>query len=437
MNYQEALQYLDELGMRSIKNPLSHTQRLLDELGAPDREVPAVHVAGTNGKGSVCSFLDSILRKSGRRTGLFTSPHLVKINERMAVDGRMISDGEFAAVFTEVREAVLRLEKEEVPEPSYFEYLYLCALQWFRKKGVEIAVIETGMGGLRDATSAGRHDILSVITSISFDHTGYLGSTIAEIAAQKAGIIREGTPCVYLASDPQVSAVIGEVLAEKSAPGFPLKPDDWEIRSVLQAKIDFSTLFRYDGHGVFSVPFAAPYQAENGALAVLAAKTLAESCPELCPGLTGEAVREGLAGMRWPARMEELRPRVYIDGAHNPDGIRRFLEAVGCILQNHRADASLVFSAVQDKDSSRMIAEIAEAVDWTRIFVTEIDGWRKTDASVLAETFRACGARDVRERPELKKALAEALAEQGEGYLFVCGSLYLSGMAEEILHDQL
>lgn len=435
MTYREAVDAIEAVGTESIKNTTEETRRLLHALGDPDRRIPLIHVAGTNGKGSVCAYLESVLRAGGRTCGLFTSPHLRRINERFRIGGEEIGDEEFAGLYERVRNVIDREVRAGAPAPSYFELLFLMACTWFSERKADAAILECGMGGLHDATNAIDRPVLSVITSISLDHMKYLGQTIPEIAAQKAGIMRRGVPCVCDGSDGEALPVFRQSAEEAGSPLYPVLPADYKIESLRKGEIDFSTSFRYDGHTAFSVRANAPYQVSNAALALMALKVLRETDPSRFGDLTADTVRTGILSMRWPARMEEILPGVYLDGAHNPDGIRRFLEAAGCILQGKRG--VLLFSAVNDKDYSEMIRELAQGLDWSCIFVTEIEGSRKSDAGSLVELFHRAGRPDAVAVADFRDAFREARRRQGRDRLFICGSLYLAGETEEIIHDQL
>ncbi len=434
MTYQEACEAIEKIGRFSVKNSNEHTRRALSYLGRPDRKFPSIHVAGTNGKGSVCAYLSMCMRKSGRRTALFISPHLMRINERMSVDGENISDEEFVSVYEETERACRRMkEEEDLPHPSYFEFLFLMAMVFFARKQVDIAVIETGLGGRLDATNALENPVLAVITSISFDHMQYLGHTITAIAGEKAGIIGEGVPCVYDATDAEAARVIAARASEMKSPAYALRPDDYRTEVYRPGSIDFCTSFRYDGAEHFTVRSEAPYQVQNAALSVLALKALRDLYPGTYDDLTAELVREALTETHWPARMDQIRPKVYLDGAHNEDGIARFLEAAGHIAAG--GPAVLVFAVVSDKDYGDMIGEIARSGIFSHIIITRISGSRQTDPDALAALFTEDGASDMEVVPDVRDAYRRGRALQGSGYLFICGSLYLAGEIEEIIHD--
>lgn len=215
MTYSEAVDYILEIPKFTKKNDAVHTKTFLKYLGNPQESLKVIHVAGTNGKGSVCAYLDGMLRSEGKRTGLFTSPHLVKINERIAVDGEPVSDGEFCRAFDAALAAVKMMEAEGLSHPTFFEFLLGMALYTFRRSGTEYAVLETGLGGRLDATSAVEPPLVCVITSIGYDHMQYLGDTIEQIAAEKAGIIRPGVPVFYASSSEESDRVIEKDGGEK------------------------------------------------------------------------------------------------------------------------------------------------------------------------------------------------------------------------------
>ena len=410
MTYQEACEAIEKIGRFSVKNSNEHTRRALSYLGRPDKKFPSIHIAGTNGKGSV-----------------------LRINERMSVDGENISDEEFVSVYEETESACRRMEEENLPHPSYFEFLFLMAMVFFARKQVDIAVIETGLGGRLDATNALESPVLAVITSISFDHMQYLGNTISAIAGEKAGIIGEGVPCVYDAADAEAARVISERAREMKSPARALRPDDYRTFAYRPGSIDFCTSFRYDGADHFTVRSEAPYQVQNAALSVLALKALRDLYPGRYDDLTADLVGDALLETYWPARMEQIRPKVYLDGAHNEDGIARFLEAAGHISAGR--PAVLVFAVVSDKDYGDMIGEIARSGIFSHIIITRINGSRQTDPDTLASLFSEDGASDMEVVPDVGRAYRRGRNLQGSGYLFICGSLYLAGEIEEIIHD--
>lgn len=428
MTYQEACDYIDGIVKFTVKHSNEHTRECLALLGNPDRNFLSVHIAGTNGKGSTAAYLSSVFEKSGRRTGLFTSPHLVRVNERIRINGRDIDDQSFVRVFEKVLDVSKRMESEGLGHPSYFEFLFLMAAEYFSEENIDIAVMETGLGGRLDATNALEHPALCVITSIGMDHMQYLGNTIEEIASEKAGILKPGVPCVYAADNDAAASVIAERAKELAVPAYPLENTDFKPVRNPDGTIDFFTSFRYDKIHKFRTRQYAVYQAENGALAVLALKVLKGNAPKEWEDLTGDVVEDGIRSMFWPGRMEEIRPGLWLDGAHNDNGIRRFLESARQILQGRHA--GLLFAVVADKDYTDMIRDLVRQIKWDYIIVSETGGSRRTDADALARLFREAGAEDVTAIRDPKSAFRAARQRQGSGELFVCGSLYLIGQIE-------
>ena len=428
MTYQEVCASIERRGYFSKQAASEHAEKCLERMGHPDKKPGLViHVAGTNGKGSVCSFLASVLREAGVRTGLFTSPHLVRINERISIDGEPISDEDFARVYEETSRAAGRLEDGDGGDIAYFEILFLMAMQYFSEREVGAAVIETGLGGTLDATNALASPTVTVITSIGLDHTGILGETVEEIAAEKAGIAKAGVPCVYSASDPKAAEVIRVRAEAAGASAYPLDPEDFRITALARGEIAFSTSFRYDGRADFSIRAAAPYQASNAALAAFVFYILRETgrFPEGIK-VSGQQLADGLARMVWAARMEEIRPRVYLDGAHNPQGIAGFLEAARQISGG--AACHLLFGVMKDKDYSSMIHLLAGGIPWKSVTVTAPEEARVLVSEEAAALFRREGLSDVKAEPVVGTALGEVLDRQGDGeYVMICGSLYLAG----------
>lgn len=445
MNYAESCAYIDGLTKFTAKHSLAHTRECLALLDNPDRSFKIVHIAGTNGKGSTASYLESILRSAGIRTGLFTSPHLVDMRERFRVDGEIVSKEAFLAAFEAARKAVSSMPDH----PSYFEFIYLIGCLIFKNAGVTTAVMETGLGGRLDATNTCENPVLTIITSVSFDHMQYLGNTLFEIAGEKAGIIKQGVPVIFLAAKEECAGRILEEAALRNAPALALVPPAAEegvekllsggealtyktkILKNLAPFIDFSLISSYDKKACdMRIRAAAAYQAENASLAVLGAAELIRAGF----AITEENIREGLLSARWEGRMEEALPGVYLDGAHNEDGISRFIEAAKAVLRGKKA--TLLFAAVSDKDYTAMVRELAEDLAPECVITTEVPGARRESASHFEELFRENGFERVVTVPDPAEAFKYAMSQRGDGVLFVCGSLYLIGLIKRMIHDQ-
>lgn len=429
MTYQEAVAYIDETPKFTKKNTLDHTRAFLKRLGDPQEKMKILHVAGTNGKGSVCSFLASMLKAGGKRTGLFTSPHLVKINERFVVDEKDVSDEEFLEAFHTVMDCVEEMKEEGYPHPTYFELLFLIGMKLFERAGVEYLVLETGLGGRLDATNSVAHPLVSVITSISLDHTEYLGDTVAAIAGEKAGIIKEGVPVVYDASCPESAEVIRRRAEELHAPAYPITPKMYKISKTTKKHIDFSIDSGYYDDIRLSISSVAEYQVKNAAEAVTAIRVIDRE-----GAFTDEVIRKGVEEMRWQGRMETVLPGVIIDGAHNEAGVEEFVKTARRLEADY--PVTLLFAAVGDKDYRHMIETICRELRLERVIVTEVGGYRSVDVKVPEELFRQFGAKKVTAIPDVEEAFDEALREQGDGILFCVGSLYLVGNIKSILETR-
>ena len=430
MNYEEAVAYIEETPKFTTKNKLSHTKECLRRLGNPEKKFRVIHVAGTNGKGSTCAFLTSIFREAGYSCGLFTSPHLVTINERFQINEQNIDDDTFLAAFLKVRALADELVAEGSYHPTYFEMLFLMGMVIFADAGVDYVMLETGLGGRLDATTAVEEPAACVITSISFDHMQYLGNTIREIAGEKAGIIVPGVPVIFDGNDQEAAKVIRDQAEKLGSPWFEVKREDAEIKGITSGGIDFSVKNGYYGNTVFSIPFIARYQVMNASLVLKTVEVLKQqiSIPE-------DAVKKGLLETRWQGRMETVLPGVIVDGAHNEDGVEKFVETAEHFQKEY--PLTLLFSAVDDKDYTDMIRTILGRIRFRHVVVTQVGGYRKVPAEALAEIFRREGCPSAQAFEDTEAAFRAALSLKGEdGMLFCVGSLYLVGEIKELLRKE-
>ena len=419
MTYEEAVSYINDIPKFTKKTTLDHTRRILDVMGHPERDLKVIHVAGTNGKGSVCAYLNSMLMLGGYTCGLFTSPHLERINERFMINNVQISDDEFLEAFEEVMKACKVTMDAGETHPTYFETIFLMGVWLFRKHNVDYLILETGLGGRLDATNVTEHPLACIITSISRDHTEYLGETIPEIAAEKAGIIKPGVPVICDGKNEEAAAVITAKARELGSPAYVLTPASYELISTMKEGTFFR--FRFEGQEAeLSVPSVAEYQMMNASLAYFAMKLLAGE-----HGIADEVLREGIRRTVWPCRMETVMEDVVIDGAHNEDGVARFVETVSHFGEEQ--EITLLFSAVADKRYPDMIRELCEGIRPARVVVTQIAGSREVSAERLAQIFRSYGCEDVTAVAAVGEAFDTALAKKGDGMLFCVGSLYLAG----------
>ena len=425
MTYEEAVRYILDIPRFTKKNDMMHTKAFLEYLGDPQDDLKVIHVAGTNGKGSVCAYLNAMLRSEGKRVGLFTSPHLIRMNERIVIDGEQISDEAFRSVFEETLDAVKRMQKGGPPHPTFFEFLFGMAVSAFRKAGVEYAVLETGLGGRLDATNAVERPLVSVITSIGMDHMEYLGNTIGEIAKEKAGIIKEGIPVFYAQTCAESDGVIRQTAEEHHSLCKKIGKDAYEILGIRDKHIAFSCANAYYGNTTWKLNNIGVYQPGNALLAM-----------EVMRFLTGEGGhperwREALSALKWEGRMEEVLPGVYVDGAHNVSAVEAFAASVP---QGENGNI-ILFSAVRDKEYEEMIACLCRSVQADIYVVTHISDRRGTGAGTLGRIFEKYTDRPVIVIEAAEEALKYVLDSRGERTVYCLGSLYLTGMIKEMIQE--
>ncbi|MDO4276566.1 MAG: folylpolyglutamate synthase/dihydrofolate synthase family protein [Eubacteriales bacterium] len=427
MNYREAVDYIEETPKFTTKNSLEHTKECLRRLGNPQDKFRVIHVAGTNGKGSTCAFLTSILREAGYSCGLFTSPHLVEINERFQINEVDIDNERFLEAFLKVKALADELVAEGNYHPTYFEMLFLMGMVIFAQAGVDYVTLETGLGGRLDATTAVEKPEACIITSIGFDHMQYLGNTIEEIAGEKAGIIVPGVPVIYDGNNKTAAEVIKKRAKELNSPAYEVCMEDTHILRNTQAGIDFSYKNDYYGDTVYSIPFIARYQVMNSTLALKTMEVLKDKLL-----VKPENIRMGLARTRWQGRMETVLSGVIVDGAHNEDGVEKFVETAAHFQEEY--PLTLLFSAVDDKDFTDMIRTICRKIHFRHIVVTQVGGYRMVPAQTLAGIFREMGCDSVETAEEIPEAFSRALSAKGDdGMLFCVGSLYLVGEIKDVI----
>ncbi len=397
MSYREALAWLFGTQTFGIKLGLENIQRLLAALriptgadsqnGAGGPNCKIIHVAGTNGKGSVCAMIDSICRAQGYRTGLFTSPHLVTFRERIRVNGAKISEDEVARGLSSIRDLIRQWD----PHPTFFEIATALGLQHFREKECEIIVLETGMGGRLDSTNAVTPAV-SVLTPIALDHQKWLGDTLTEIAGEKAGIIKPGVPAISAPQSPEAEAVL-------RARGAPL--------------LKFITA-PYTAH---PVSLAGTHQKQNAAVAIAALRAADISLSE-------SAIKKGLATVKWPARFQIWDDRIVIDGAHNPAGAHVLAETWRDLFGSERA--TLIFGVLADKDAAASYRELSQLAE--SVILPKFRGERVLPPADLARLVESI-------TPDLPCTLVDSPAEaihrarQSGSRILIAGSLHLAGEA--------
>ncbi|MCR5502400.1 MAG: bifunctional folylpolyglutamate synthase/dihydrofolate synthase [Lachnospiraceae bacterium] len=425
--YQKAGDYILGIPKFAGKNSPEDTGALLallcGDAFAPERAdgPKIIHIAGTNGKGSTSAYLSSILMEAGYKTGLFTSPHLSSLRERIRINGEMIGREDFVSAFRAVLRATQEAkEKGIASHPSYFEFLFLMAMWYFAKKGAGYLVLETGLGGRLDATNSIEKKDLCVLTNIDYDHTEYLGDTIEKIAYEKAGILMKGVPVVFDRSSSEAAGVIEKRAAELNCRCYGLKPEDISLSTVNKEGIDFCLSCEYYRSVTLKIKQIAAYQAKNAALAALGAHILAD------PKIGDEEIRKGLLSAQWPGRFEEILPGLILDGAHNPDGIRAFLSSVKALPCEGRR--TLIFGVVSDKRYEEMAGLILESGLFDEIDLVPVEGPRGLSTKALEKAFSGAGGPSIKVFDNAKEAVSDCLLRRGgNDSVYAAGSLYLIG----------
>lgn len=442
MTWEEAVEHINSVSRYGNRPGAECTKALLARLGNPERELKIIHIAGTNGKGSVCMYIAGMLRSLGLNTGVFTSPHLIRENERIRFNDELISDEDFTDCFEKVHRAELELLKDGFGQISYFDFFVGIAMLYYAMKRPDVVILETGLGGRLDSTNAVESPVMTVITSISLDHVAILGDTVEKIAAEKAGIIKHGAPVVYVAGQ-EYSHVIEEKAEAMGIKAAGVEKSQCEIHEIGSKHIDFSLDSIYYKDNVFRLATPAVYQVMNAALAMTAVQMLVESrCFDRIAYDSMDRqnyidrIRRGLESVTWEGRMEQVCEGFYIDGAHNPDGIAALLDTAAAMKKNTRGRYVLMFSAVNDKDYSSMIKEICDSNIFDEYVITQIEGARCLDVSKIADTFRRYTDGHVNEEPDVGQAVKKSVECFGGNATVICaGSLYLAGEVRKVMLD--
>jgi len=458
-SYQTAVARIFALGHELTHTPsrkfdLAHMRVLLAALDHPERRFPAVLIAGTNGKGSTAATLASILRASGVRSGLYSSPHLVRINERIQINGQQISDDDFALIHDLVDRTAERLVEEgELPwHPSFFEMLTAIAFEHFAQNKVEMAVLEVGMGGRLDATNVVEPRV-SLITDISLDHQKFLGDTVAEIAREKAGIIRAGGVVVTLPQQPQTNDVIGNTILELNARAVsavpyvpPISPvsanyfgnrafnaenaDSGEKKAGLMSRYPLQVIGKQI---LVETALVGRHQLRNVALAIATAEELSKQGLPITP----DTIERGIRETRWPGRFQVVAatgssPEIVFDVAHNPAGAWALRSTLSACYEDR--SLTMVFGAMRDKAVQEMAEILFPLAE--RVIVTRADNPRSATAEEIREAAARTAA-DIEEAEDVTAAVVRAKAlAAARGIVVITGSIYIVGEAMRVLGVQ-
>ena len=425
MNYDEAVKYIKDTAAFGSKLGLDNIRTLMSLLGDPQEKLRCIHIAGTNGKGSVAAYMLSVLVKAGYRTGFYTSPELMRFSERIRINEEEISEADIACYATKVRDKAEYMRPHAMGDPTEFELVLAMAFCYFLDNKVDAVILEVGLGGRLDATNVISSSLLSVITKISFDHMQYLGNTLREIAYEKASIIKPGGRVIVYPGNKDVMTVYEEMCRDKGASLFTaVLPSERRALSPALASDKTGQQFILKGES-YTTKMAGTYEADNAALAIQALKLLPFD-------MTEDFIHEGINDAVWPGRFEILSktPLIIADGAHNEDGAR----ALAATLKEYFGDGkvTLCLGILRDKEYEKMLRLLLPLSD--RVIVCEVPNPRTLKAEELARIIR-----QETEEPELiiahtpGEAFEEIKKLQYDTAAIICGSLYLAGPMRELI----
>lgn len=405
---------IEKLSRKGSVPGLETMEHLLDLLGHPEEELRIIHVAGTNGKGSTLAFLEAILKEAGYEVGRYISPTILCYEERFQINGRFISRDRLESYFHRMEEVSALMEENGWETPTIFEAETAIALLYFRDEKVDYALIETGMGGLLDATNVIAHPFLTILTSISEDHKAFLGDTLEEIAGQKAGIIKQNVPVILAYNEAIVEEVVRRTCRRVEAEYIGTKKEDLSDVS----ETPTGSAFRYLGEE-YQIKLPGYHQVENAVTAIRAAFLIRERTGE--DAVSMDNIRDGLSHARWPGRLELLAedPPFYMDGAHNPDGARK----LAAFLQKHFTNRRIIYimGVLRDKDYTLMLEYLMPLA--SRVYVFTPGNQRGLEAGELAKAVASCQV-PVTICDNVNDAVQRARTEQRDAECFVlCGSL--------------
>lgn len=423
MNYQEALSYIHSVSWLGSRPGLDRITELCQRIGNPQDSLRFIHVAGTNGKGSFCAMLESVLRASGYETGLFTSPFIEDFRERMQALGKPITEEELAEITAFVKPHAQAMKDT----PTEFELVTAIGFEFFKRKGCRIVILETGMGGRLDSTNVIKAPVLAVITGISTDHTQYLGDTVEQIAAEKAGIIKPGSIVLYGGDEGAAQDIVKQ---RAQALGCPFHSVDFSALRDVRLSIS-GTTFHYGRHEGLAIQLLGDYQPINAAKVITAADILRQGGVKI----TDDSMRIGLAGARWKGRFEVMSrdPDVIFDGAHNLEGMQHALTSIKGYYPAQKA--AVVMGVMRDKEYEQMVDLIHPICD--RAFTAAPPNPRALDSETLAKVFASHGVYATA-YASFQAAAKEALqyAAKNKVPLFCLGSLYSYSAFSQVVLGQ-
>ncbi|WP_353092565.1 folylpolyglutamate synthase/dihydrofolate synthase family protein [Tissierella praeacuta] len=427
MNYQEALEYINDKNKYGSRLGLDSIGKLLSLLGNPQEGLKYIHIGGTNGKGSTSSYLAHMLEAGGYKVGLFTSPYIERFNERIQINGQDIPDEALGRITSLVKEKADIMVEEGLEHPTTFEIVTAISFIYFKEENTDYVVLEVGLGGRYDSTNIISSPLVSVITTIDYDHIDVLGDTLDKIAYQKAGIIKKNGIVISYPQKEEALEVIEEVSKEMNAEFHLCPMENIKIREISNTGAIFDYHYEKINMENINISMLGEYQIYNATLALTTLLILKEKG---LVDISEEQIREGLINTKWPGRLEIMRnnPIFLIDGAHNVQGVAQLKKAISLFKYNHLI---LGLGILKDKDSSHMVELLAPMAD--KIVVTEVNMPRKLDAEELVDEISKYN-KDILIEKDIKKAIEKTLelAEKDDMIVFG-GSLYLIGEVRSII----
>ncbi|QUH28370.1 bifunctional folylpolyglutamate synthase/dihydrofolate synthase [Vallitalea guaymasensis] len=431
MNYNKAVKYILDIPKFGVKSGLDNIKTLLKLLDNPQNNLKFIHVAGTNGKGSVCTMLSYILCEHGYKTGLFTSPHLVEINERIKINNTNISNDDLTNILILIKEKIDYMVDNGFNHPTFFEVLVAIALVYYKNKNVDYVILETGLGGRLDSTNVIENPILTIITSIGLDHVAILGNTIEEIAKEKAGIIKQGRPTVLYYDKKEIFDTINVECVNKKSKLYSYNDFHYSILKRTKKNIDFSINNKYYNYEEVFLNTIANYQIINVSIALTAVEVLIDEGMNL----NTESILKGLKKFKWPGRMEYVMDNMLIDGAHNAQGISMFVNNINNLYDN--TEINILYASLKDKPYNEMISELKKCNNINRMILTQIDSDRATDVNLLKESCEKLGYDNICPIANIHDAVDYAMQLSREGRMVCCiGSLYLVGYIKSKIKEE-
>lgn len=428
MNYNEALQFIHESHKFGMRLGLDNIKKLLELLGNPQNNLKIIHVAGTNGKGSTCSFISSILKESGYKVGLYTSPFLETFTERIRVNGENISEEEVGKIVSLIKEKIEIMVSEGYSYPTEFEIVTAMAFYYYNQEKVDFVALEVGLGGRYDATNVIDKPVVSAITSISLDHTGILGDTLAKITFEKGGIIKENCPTIVYPQQEEASEVIKNICAEKKSKYIECDFKNIEIKS---SNIN-SQIYNCNINGKelrdLEIKLIGDHQIKNSIVALNVIEYLNDI---KITNISEENIRKGLLETKWPGRIEKIseNPMFIIDGAHNEEGAKSLANSIDKYFENK--NKILVIGMLEDKDIDSVLDLLIPK--FNKVITTTPDNPRAIDANKLKEKIERYNI-EVTCKPNIKEAVDYALEISNKDDVIIsAGSLYMIGNVRTII----